>query len=430
MNDQPSQVSKRHTTYALIILVLINSINYMDRYVVSILLPGITEDLSLTDTQAGLLTGLAFALFYALMALPIGMAVDRFVRKYVLAAGILVWSFATFASGLVGRFASMFAVRALTGAGESSAHPSGVSLLGDYFSQKFRTTAIAIFQMGVPIGAGLGLILGGILVERFGWRQTFFIYAAPGVILIPLILMMKEPIRGASEGLTEKDSENIMSEGFWTKVRKILSLKTLIYHYIATALIMFASQGFSMWLPTYLIRERGFTEEFAGTITGVGYLIGGFVGALGGAIIADRWFRRDKKGRIKVQSLAALLAIPFVFIALFRTNNAILIPGILMAIILSIAMFPILSAIIVDLTEPQDRGVAMALLLLFQTGIGFSLGPTVVGWISDLTGSLMLGLLAMPTAYLAVTAMGLLAMRHVVPEYEAVQEKIAGYHTS
>ena len=93
-------------------------------------------------------------------------------------------------------------------------------------------------------------------------------------------------------------------------------------------------------------------------------------------------------------------------------------------------MFPILSAIIVDLTEPQDRGVAMALLLLFQTGIGFSLGPTVVGWISDLTGSLMLGLLAMPSAYLAVTAMGLLAMRHVIPEYEKVQEKIAGYHTS
>jgi MFS family permease len=429
MSRTSSSVGKGHAIYALIVLILVNSVNYMDRYVVGILFPLIQKDLLLSDTQLGLLGGVAFTVFYALMALPMGYAVDRFTRKYVLGIGIFLWSIATFCSGVAGRFITLFIARAFTGTGESSAHPAGVSLLGDYFSQKIRTIAIALFQVGVPIGAGLGVIVGGILATKFGWKQTFFIYAVPGIILIPFILLMKEPVRGASDGLTAADTEKIALEGFWTKIKKILSVKTLIYHYIATALIMFGSQGFNIWLPTYLNRVRGFELEAAGKIAGVGLLIGGFVGALGGAIVADRLFRKDKKARLKVQTWAALLAIPFMLIVLFTTKNFLLIPAVFMAIILSVAMFPILSAIIVDLVEPADRGVAMALLLLLQTGIGFSLGPLTVGAISDHTGSLMSGLLVLPFSYLLVVLMGIMGMRYILSDYESVQKRIAKIHT-
>jgi MFS family permease len=428
MSDTPSPIAKSSAIYALVVLILVNSVNYMDRAVVSVLAPLIGKDLSLTDTQLGVIGGLAFTLFYAIMALPIGAAVDRFTRKYVLSAGIVIWSAAVFLSGLAGSFGSLFVARALTGTGESSAHPSGVSLLGDYFSQKVRTIAIAVFQMGVPLGAGIGLIVGGIIAQKYGWQTTFIVYAIPGLILIPFILMMKNPVRGAQEGLTEADRQGVSKQDFFTKVGKILSTRTLIYHYIATALIQLGIQGYAFWMPTFLVRERGYDIAAAGKLAGIAMLVGGIIGALGGAIAADLWFRRDKTARVKVQTIAAAAAIPFIIISYLAVSNMFLIPAIFIAIILSMAMFPILSAIIVDLVEPQDRGVGMALLLLLQTGIGYSLGPPLIGWVSDLSASLYRGLLIVPVSYVLVIVMGILAIRHFTADYEAVQARIARLH--
>jgi MFS family permease len=424
MSDDTPSVTKSGAIYALIVLILVNSVNYMDRNVISVLAPLIQKDLSLSDSQLGIIGGLVFALFYAIMALPIGAAVDRFTRKYVLSAGIVVWSAAVFCSGLAGGFWTLFAARAVTGTGESSAHPSGVSLLGDYFSQKVRTIAIAVFQMGVPLGAGIGLIVGGILAKKYGWQTTFFIYAVPGIILIPLILLTKNPVRGVQEGLTE-ERQGVSSQDFFAKIKKILSTKTLIYHYIATALIQFGIQGYGFWMPTYLYRERGFDIAAAGKLAGMAMLVGGIVGALGGAIVADLWFRKDKTARLKVQTIAATLAIPFMVASYFVVSNALLIPAIFLAVILSVAMFPILSAVIVDLVEPQDRGVGMALLLLLQTGIGFSAGPWLVGIISDRTESLVNGLLILPVAYVLVIVMGMIAIRLFPKDYQAIQKRIA-----
>jgi MFS family permease len=428
MSDNSASVTKFQAVYALVVLVLVNSVNYMDRSVVSVLAPLIQQDLSLTDTQLGLIGGLAFTIFYALMALPIGAAVDRLTRKYVLSAGIVVWSAAVFLSGLAGSFGSLFVVRALTGTGESSAHPSGVSLLGDYFSKKVRTIAIAVFQMGVPLGAGVGLIVGGILAQKYGWQTTFFIYAIPGIIILPFILLTRDPVRGGQEGLTAADRQGVSAQGFFATIGKILSTKTLIFHYIATALIQLGIQAYAFWMPTYLVRERGYDLAAAGKLAGIAMLVGGIVGALGGAIVADLWFRKEKTARLRVQTIAAAAAIPFVIISYIAVSNAILIPAIFMAIILSIAMFPILSAVIVDLVEPQDRGVGMALLLLLQTGIGYSLGPPLVGLISDLSDSLFRGLLIVPVAYLLVIVMGILAIRRFSADYAAVQARIARMH--
>lgn len=274
MSNTPSSVSKSQAIYALVVLVLVNSVNYMDRSVVSVLAPLIQQDLSLSDTQLGFIGGLAFTLFYALMALPIGAAVDRFTRKYVLSAGIVIWSGAVFLSGLAGSFGTLFAARALTGTGESSAHPSGVSLLSDYFSQKVRTIAIAVFQMGVPLGAGVGLIVGGILAQKYGWQTTFFIYAVPGIIVIPLILLTKNPVRGAQDGLTASDRQGVSGRDFFTTVGKILSTRTLIFHYAATALIQLGIQGYAFWMPTYLVRERGYELAAAGKLAGIAMLVG------------------------------------------------------------------------------------------------------------------------------------------------------------
>ncbi|MBU2510840.1 MFS transporter [bacterium] len=419
MTDRASQLTKKQAVYGLTILALINSVNYMDRNVVTILFPLIKKDLLLTDTQLGLIGGLAFTLVYALAAVPIGWATDRFNRKVVLSSGIFVWSSATFLSGTAGSFATFFAARSLTATGEASCHPCGVSLISDYFDSKVRTTAIALFQMGIPLGAGLGIVLGGILATAYGWRNTFFIYAVPGIILIPFILMMKEPKRGAMEK-GSKTVSPLKKGDFISGVRRILSDRSLLLQYSAALFGQFGVTSFSVWMPTFLYRVRGFDVNEAGKIMGIAFLIGGIVGTLGGATLADRWFRTDKTARIKVQILAVALGIPCLMCALLIDSRAVLIPAVFAGSIFAMAGYPICSAILVDLLNPRDRGVGMAFLLIVQNGIGLTLASLSVGAISDLTGSLLYGLFLAPVSMAIVIILSLMLKSRFLASYEAV----------
>ncbi len=425
MSQTKSHIAKGHALFALVVLVLINSVNFMDRAVVSVLVPLIQNDLGFSDTQMGIIGGLAFTLFYALMALPIGFAADRYTRKYVLSIGLVVWSVATFFSGLASSFWMLFAARAMTGTGESSAHPSGISLITDYMSQRLRAMAISIYMMGVPIGMGLGLIAGGILAKKYGWQMTFFVYAIVGLVLVPLVLLIKEPVRGGQEGFTSSDSERFNTESFRQKAKRILSSKTLIYHYAACMFIQLGAQGFVFWIPSFLVRFRSIDVATAGKIVGGGLLVGGLIGALGGAAISDYLFRTDKKARLKLLVLAGALSIPLMIATLLVTSKGLLILFLFLTILINISAFPILNTVIVDLVTPQDKGVAMALLLVIQTGIGLSFGPPLVGYVSDSTGSLLTGLFVAPVSVFLFMILSLIAARHVVEDYRMVQEKIA-----
>lgn len=421
--------SRQHARYALIILALVNSVNYMDRSVVTILFPLIKQDLSLSDTELGLIGGMAFTLFYAIMALPMGWATDRFNRKYVISIGVTIWSLATFASGLAGRFASFFIARSFTGTGEASCHPCGISIISDYFGAKVRTTAIAVFQMGIPLGSGLGVVLGGILAAKLGWRQTFFIYAIPGIILLPFILLIREPKRGASDLLTIAKQEVAKQEvattdGFGVRIRRILSSKSLGYQYLAALIAQFGIQAFAVWMPTYLYRAKGVDIGTAGQIMGAAFLVGGIVGTMGGARIADMWFQKDKTARVNVQGIAVGLGIPFILIAVFSNSMWILVPTIFMSSILAMSCYPVCSAIIIDLVGPQDRGTAMSLLLIVQNGIGLTLASLTVGAISDLTGSLLYGILMAPVAFLVVVFLCLLIRRHIIADMQMIEERV------
>jgi len=384
--------------YALILLALINSVNYMDRNVVTILFPLIKKDLSLSDTELGLIGGLAFTLVYALAAIPLGWATDRFSRKHVITGGIFIWSLATFFSGAAGRFSTFFIARSFTATGEASCHPCGVSLISDYFSPKVRTTAIAIFQLGIPLGAGIGIVLGGVLAAQYGWRTTFYIYAIPGLVLIPFILLMKEPVRGESEESLDKKVLNESEESFMVGVKRILKSKSLRLQYSAALFAQLGMMAFSVWMPTYLIRMRGFDINQAGKIMGIAFLVGGIVGTMGGGAIADRWFKTDKTARVKVQTLALGLGIPFLLIALLVDSKIALIPSIFMGSILAMSCYPVCTSIIVDLLKPKERGVGMAFLLIVQNGIGLTLASFLVGAISDASGSLLYGILIAPVS--------------------------------
>ena len=412
-------VSKNQARYALFILLLINSVNYMDRSVVTLLFPLMKEDLLLTDTELGLIGGLAFTLLYALAAIPLGWATDRFNRKMVISAGIFVWSVATALSGLAGRFSTLFAARSLTATGEASCHPCGVSMISDYFSPKVRTTAIALFQLGIPLGGGIGVVLGGVLAAKYGWRTTFYIYAVPGIILLPFILMMKEPARGATEDATAArayDQKVDFKEG----LKKILRLRSIQLQYLVALFTQLGLMSFTVWMPTFLVRSRGFDVADAGKIMGAAFLVGGIVGAIGGGTIADRWFKKDRSGRVKLQTIALGLTIPFLLAAMLIDGRAVFMSAIFLTSILATACYPVCSAILIDLLAPRERGVGMSFLLIVQNGIGLTLASLVVGAISDLTGSLLHGMMLAPVSMAVALFISIFLQPRYLTDYTSI----------
>lgn len=396
----------------LAVLTLVNTVNYMDRNVINILLPRIRDHLILTDTQLGLLGGAAFTVFYALSALPIGWAVDRYPRRLVLAGGIILWSVATFGSGAASTFALLFAARALTGSGEASAHPAGVSMIGDLFSARRRTIAIAVFQAGVALGGGIGVIVGGHIAAAYDWRTTLMIFALMGALLAPVLVILPEPPRGGGAG-GGGVSQATTTTTYGARIRKLARSRTLCLHYVCTVFIMFALQGYAVWMPSFLERNRGFDLEQVSNLAGVATLAGGIVGGVLGGLLADWLYARDRRGRMFLMAAASMLAIPCMVITVVVPDTVAIVAGLVAAMILLVLMFPILSAVIVDLVEPGDRGTAMSILLLTQTGIGFSLGPLAVGGLSDATGHLAVGILVTPLALLVVVVLGLVATRTV-----------------
>lgn len=284
--------------------------------------------------------------------------------------------------------------------------------------------AIALFQMGIPLGSGLGVVLGGILASSVGWRQTFFIYALPGMVLLPFVFFIKEPQRGASDEHSVAAPETKPMDRFGVRIRRILSTRSLVLQYAAALIAQFGIQAFAVWMPTYLYRAKGVDLGTAGQIMGAAFLVGGIVGTLGGARVADVWFRKDKTARINVQGLAVGLGIPFLLIAVFSSNFWILVPTIFLSSILAMSCYPVCSAIIVDLVGPKDRGTAMALLLVVQNGIGLTLASLTVGAISDLTGSLLYGILLAPLSFVVVVVLCLMIRRYIIADMQMIEWRV------
>lgn len=207
-----------YSWYVLSVLVLVYAFNFIDRQILSILNEDIKADLGLTDAHMGFLYGTAFAVFYAIFGIPLGRLADMWVRKNMIATGLFVWSLMTALSGTARGFGSLAAFRIGVGIGESSASPAAYSMLGDYFPPRLRATAVAIYSSGVYIGAGIGMLIGGQIVERWnrafpdvaeapfglvGWQAAFFAVGLPGLIMAIWVFTLREPVRGRSEGLVE-----------------------------------------------------------------------------------------------------------------------------------------------------------------------------------------------------------------------------------
>src|SRR5262245_51970060 len=365
--------------YALAVLFAINLMNFFDRQIIGGVGEGIRREWGLSDTALGLL-GTVFTLLYAVVGIPLGRLSDRAERRWLLAAGVFVWSLLTAASGVARNFGQLIVARLGVGIGEATCSPASTSLLGDFFPPTLRARAVAFWMLGLPLGLGLANGAGGWLVQNWGWRNAFYVAAVPGLLCAVAALFMREPARGMVEAHAVGSRRRPGSP-----YRLVLSTPTIWWVIASGALHNFNMYALGAFLAPFLIRVHEMSFTRAGWLAAAVYGFSGVVGLLGGGALADHLYRRRVNGRLLVGAGSIVIAFPLMYLALRRPSGDIVTFSLLMGTGCGVmyAYYSTVYSTIHDVVEPSLRGTAMALYFFAMYVLGASLGPIGTGLASD-----------------------------------------------
>ncbi len=370
------QVSSQSLPRSLAVLFAINVLNFYDRQVLGALLEPIRKEFHLSDTQLGAL-GTWPIVVYALVGLPLGRRADAGSRKRLLAAGMAVWASLTGLGGVVRSYLMLLLSRLGVYVGEATCAPAATSWIGDLFPAERRSRALAIFMLGVPLGGALSYAISGPVAQAWGWRAALVVAAVPAVLLIPALLGLPEPPRGASETRrTEAAAPSVWS---------ILRIPTMWWIIASGALVNFNLYALATFFPAFLTRYHGLSVGQAGLWSGVGYGVAGVAGGLSAGAWGDRVLHARKDGRMLSAAAAALLAAPLALIGIRQPAGAAAasIAGIMIAYGFLNMYYGLVYAAIHDVVAPAVRGSAMAVYFLAMYLCGASFGPLLTGRLSD-----------------------------------------------
>ncbi len=404
--DEPVPVtqtlpSPAYARYGVGLLMLVYMLSFLDRQVLSILAEPVKLDLGLTDWQIGAVSGLAFALLYTLVGIPIARLSERGHRPYIIATAITLWSAFTILCGTARSFSHLALARVGVGVGEAGCTPPALSLIADYVPRERRSSAVAVYMAGAPAGALLGMVLGGVVADHWGWRIAFFVVGAPGLLvaLIVALTLIEPRFRNATRATLPMKKNQ---EAFGAALKVLMAIPT--YRLIVSAVTMKALIQYSVhaFIGSFFFRNHA--AELAAMASSVGLKSVGFLGiALGlilglsgvigsilGGRIADHFARRNVRAHMTIPAIGILIGTPF-YVAAFQVSSLplslalLIVPGTLNAMYYGPAY-----AIVQGLVQPSMRATATALLLFVISLVGLGFGPLIVGVISDLlaTGGL------------------------------------------
>jgi len=380
---EPSNVwnlyTDRQRWVFLAILFLVNTSNYIDRQLMSVLIEPIKREFAASDTQMGLLSGFAFAFFYAILGIPVARIADRGDRKLVITVSLALWSAATALCGMVASFWQMFVARVLVGVGEAGAIPPSQSLLADYFEPQRRTRALAIFMSAATAGYLVAFIAGAQIAAAYGWRMAFIIMGIPGILLALITWFgLKEPRRLPGRWPAKADIEPL-GQTF----RALLSKKSYVLLTTATVLYFLVAYGAFIWIPPYMQRVLGVDLATIGPLYGGLSAVGTVVGTLTGGYITDKLSQRNLKWQAYTPALALLISCPLYVTALSVDSfSGFLVLSFLAGLPLAAAV-PAMFGLIHLVCGSSRRATAVAINLFFANLIGLGLGPVITGFLSD-----------------------------------------------
>jgi MFS family permease len=371
--------------YVLGMLFLTYALNTIDRTpVLGVSLQYIKQEFGATDTQLGLLSGIAFALFYSTLGIPFAAWADRGNRRNVLALAVALWSGMTALCGAAVNFTMLFATRVGTAIGEAGGSPPSHSLISDYFPKSERAKAFAIFALAIPIGTAFGNYVAGQSIQAFGWRTTFMLVGLPGLAVAFLVwLTVQEPPRGMTDNVSA-NARRAEAPGVFTALAVLWEVPSFRHVALAAALhsvVWYASGAFN---ASFLIRSHRFNAQQAGNWLAILSAIGG-VGTYVGGVAADRLsvWSGDRRWYLWVPGIATLVMVPFQFGAYMVDALPVAFPSFALMMFLAAMFFGPSFAMTQALAPLKMRSVASSLLLFVQTTIGYGLGPLMVGRISD-----------------------------------------------
>jgi len=380
-------VARGYPRYVLAVMVAINFLNYMDRWVASAASPLIQKEFHLDDALIGLL-GSAFLLVYAFAALPFGYWADRGVRKVVVGVGVAIWSVATLFTGFARSFGQLFLSRALLGIGEAGYYPAGTSLLADYFPKEQRGRTASIWGAGSTLGIAVGFAGGGYIAEKLGWRSAFFFAAVPGLICALLAFGLREPLRGSAE--RSGPAVAATHEASWSKFIDLLRIPTLRATILSQTLLYFVLASNAFWLPILLHRRFHLDAAQGGLLAGVVLVAGGLIGTLAGGWIADRRLRKSPAAHLEVGIAGFLGGAALIVVALLAPMAVgpipVFVPVFLLTVICLYLYAGPFTALSQNVVSPALRASAVTMLLFVSHVFGDSHSTFDVGFISDLLG--------------------------------------------
>ncbi|MEK7833905.1 MAG: MFS transporter [Acidobacteriota bacterium] len=375
-----TETNLRYAWYVAIVLMICNTLSFIDRQILGLLVDPIKQDLGISDTYIGALQGLAFGLFYTALGIPLGRIVDRGNRRKLVAAGIFCWSLMTALCGAARGFWTLVAARMGVGAGEATLSPSAFSLLSDYFPKERLATALSVFSMGVFFGSGLALIAGGLIIGALGsWRLTFLVVALPGLLVTLLVFTIKEPERkNLLGGQTTKLSLTEVVD------QVIIRWQSVVGICLAFAFQAMCNYSQQLWLPSFFIRVHGWSKRQAGLTLGVISLVTGLLGAYLGGRLCDYWQRQGKTDApLRVGVLATTCAGIFFSLAMampeINQQLAFLVPAFFFLAMPIGSSYASLQLILPN----QVRGQVGALQVFTLNLFGLILGPILPGFFND-----------------------------------------------
>lgn len=373
-----------YCNYVLGVLFLGYVFNAMDRSVLGVLLESIKQTFDASDTQLGLLGGIAFALFYATMGIPIAALADRYSRVNVLSVCIGLWSVMTALCGVATNFIMLLLARIGTAVGESGGSPPSHSLIADYFPVSKRATALSIYALAIPIGGAMGMFFGGWLNELYDWRIAFIVVGLPGVLVALLVrLTVKEPPRGyadkASAATVNADAPSIPEA-----IRFLWRCVSFRHLTLAAGTHSFVWYSGSTWNAAFFMRSHEMGSGETGTLLSIFQFIG-IIGTFLGGYLSDKISVRknDRRWYMWVPGIACLGMVPLQFVAYLSNNMYLVICLFSILMILASMFFGPSFAMTQALATLRVRAIAISILLFMQTLIGLGLGPLFVGMISD-----------------------------------------------
>jgi MFS family permease len=391
--------------------------DYIDRMVVTSMFTSIEKDWGISHTKSGLLVS---AVYWAIVLLtfPVSILVDRWSRSKTIGIMAMMWSIATALCALTGDFTQLFMARLLIGVGEAGYAPGGSAMISGLYPIEKRSRMMGIWNASIPLGSAIGVLLGGIIAVKLGWKHAFGIVAVPGMIVAILFLFVKD-YKTVDLSFFDKNRNKVRMEKK-DMVKEFISKPSVLFTYFGMAAVVFVTTSMLTWLPTYFEKVRGIPQQTAGQMASSVMLLA-LIGAPLGGYLTDRWRKTRDNARLLYPALSTLLSALVLFIALVLLKGTIQYIVFLIFGILVLSFISGAAAVTQDVIHPGLRATSYAIAVVIQNLLGASTAPVIMGKIYDLT-NIQTALSVLPFVLLVGTVLFWLGSRHYVKDLGKVPQ--------